>query len=366
MTNTIYKFYKSRKSLFIFLSIVLIFFIINKTAKIFLKETKMEKRTQPEFIEKVYGKDKADDYKIVLSEQLSQLEYEPFVEFKENNRLKNFTSVSKLGNRCNKNNIMECRSPSGGKNEIWIFGGSTVFGYGLKNDETISSYLEVLFDKKFRVINFGTGYFNSTQERILFNNLLTKLPPPKAVIFINGLNEFVNNVENDESHLSSFIKYKISKSSKDDLMDYLKERILRLNIFKLIVEKTKKKEETNKLKKTKNLEKTTNIYLNNQKLVKSIADSFNIDLFYFLQPVPIFLDSYSTSNVPKYFQRDLNSDPNIINVKKGYEIYIDKKLDFINDLSNFRIKDPMYIDGVHYSSEFNLEIAKLIRIKLNY
>ena len=100
-------------------------------------------------------------------------------------------------------------------------------------------------------------------------------------------------------------------------------------------------------------------------LIKSISENYDIDLLYFLQPVPIFPKSYSTSNVPKYFQRDIDYDPGIINVKNGYENYLNKKLDFINDLSTFNIEAPMYIDGVHYSPEFNLEIAKILKIKLN-
>ena len=37
----------------------------------------------------------------------------------------------------------------------------------------------------------------------------------------------------------------------------------------------------------------------------------------------------------------------------------ENKLNSIN-LSNFKIKESMYIDRVHYSSKFNLEIAKQI------
>ncbi len=61
----------------------------------------------------------------------------------------------------------------------------------------------------------------------------------------------------------------------------------------------------------------------------------------------------------------MEKDLNIKNVKIGYEKYLERKLDFILDLSKFSIDEPMYIDGVHYSSEFNMEIAKLLKTKLN-
>ena len=365
MRISINNFFKKKKGLFIIIIIFIILFIINKSAKLFLNESKLERRTQPEFIEKVYGKERAEDYKIVLAEQLSPLQYEPFIEFKENPRINKFTAVSEFGNRCNDDNVLLCKIPTGGQTEIWIFGGSTVFGYGVKNSETISSHLENLLNKKFNVINFGTGFYNSTQERILFNNLITKLPPPKAVIFLNGLNEFVNNFENNESQISSFIKYKINKSSKDDLLEYFKERILRLNMVRLYSEYSQNNSIKNEKKKIKNFDQIINIYINNQKLTKSIASSYEVKHLHVLQPVPIYLDSYKSSNVPKKFQRNMEKDLNIKNVKIGYEKYLERKLDFILDLSKFSIDEPMYIDGVHYSSEFNMEIAKLLKTKLN-
>ena len=205
--NLIKSFIKKRP-IVSFIIIFFIFFIfINKLSKNFLQQTKLEKRKIPEYIEQVYGKKNVEDYQKVFLEQTTAFEYKQFVEFIEKERSDKFTSVSSMGNRCNYNGLSKCKTPDGGKNEIWLFGGSTTFGYGVKNDETISAYLEKLFNKKYRIINFGSGFYYSTQERILFHNLLTKLPAPFAIVFIDGLNEFGKDYEFVVMELSSFQIY---------------------------------------------------------------------------------------------------------------------------------------------------------------
>jgi hypothetical protein len=355
-----------KKSLISYIIIFLLLFIgINKIAKNFLKQHELETRTMPDFIEKVYGKENVEDYKKVISEQSIQFDYKPFVEFKEAERINEFTSVGNLGNRCNKNKILKCYPPKGGKKEIWFFGGSTTFGYGVKNNETITANIEKQLFNKYRIVNFGAGHYFSTQERILFNNLLLELPPPYAVIFIDGINDFQRENNFDESIYSNSIKYKMNKSSSDDLKDYFKERFYRLNIVKLIIEfKSKKKINIiSKVIKEKEMSKLVNVLINNQKINQAVANKYNIKLINILQPFPIFDHSYSTSNVPKEFLE--NKNKSFLNVKLGYKIYLSKKLNLALNLSELKIKEPMFIDTRHYTPEFNQAIASIIKEELH-
>tara|TARA_B100001123_G_scaffold331128_1_gene373332 strand:+ start:540 stop:1649 length:1110 start_codon:yes stop_codon:yes gene_type:complete len=353
-----------KKNIFIsYIIIFLIFFIaVNKISKEFLQQNKLETRTVPDFLEKVYGKENIDDYQQVMSEQTTILDYKPFVEFTERQRINLFTSVSKLGNRCNKNNISKCDPPKGGKKEIWLFGGSTTFGYGVKNDETIAANLERQLDNQYRVINFGSGYYYSTQERILFNNLLLQLPAPHAAIFIDGVNDLGRAYNFDETINSNNIKYKLAKTSNDDIKDYFKERFYRLNIVRLISEfKSKKK----KVHSTSNLSeaeisKLVNVLVNNQKINQAVGKMYNVKLVNILQPAPIYSDSYSTSRVPKEFLSTYIDKFDLKNVKLGYQIYLSKKYNLAINLSKLKIKEPMFIDMFHYSPEFNGAIAKVI------
>ena len=84
-----------------------------------------------------------------------------------------------------------------------------------------------------------------------------------------------------------------------------------------------------------------------------------------MQPAQIYKDSYESSNLPKDFYRDSDNDPALKNVKLGYEFYLKKELNLAMNLSNLKISNRMYVDGVHYSPELNFAIAKIIKQKLN-
>lgn len=71
---------------------------------------------------------------------------------------------------------------------IWVFGGSTTFGFGVSNNRTIPYFLDSL-DSKHTYINFGSlGYHQHNEiEKLIL--LLQKGYRPLSVIFIDGLND---------------------------------------------------------------------------------------------------------------------------------------------------------------------------------
>ncbi len=78
---------------------------------------------------------------------------------------------------------------------VMIFGGSTVFGYAVGDDQTIPAYLQPIIQKSESrhvcVYNFGRRAYFSTQERILFEQLLRDGAKPNLVVCIDGLNDFL-------------------------------------------------------------------------------------------------------------------------------------------------------------------------------
>ena len=134
-----------------------------------------------------------------------------------------------------------------------------------------------------------------------------------------------------------------------------------MNFVRLINERLFKKENKGQILIDNNeIEQTVNLYLKNQKIVRAISKEFEIDLIQILQPAPIYEDSYASSNIPEEFKWYSSKDLNYQKVKAGYKKYLSKISDDIIDLSKFKIKEPMYIDGVHYSPQFNFEIAEKI------
>jgi hypothetical protein len=78
-----------------------------------------------------------------------------------------------------------------------VFGGSTAFSWGVADDQTIASHLQVFLEaqsaRAAKVDNFGSSWYFSTQERIRFCNLLAEDVVLNVAIFIDGSNDFVHS-----------------------------------------------------------------------------------------------------------------------------------------------------------------------------
>ena len=136
------------------------------------------------------------------------------------------------------------------------------------------------------------------------------------------------------------------------------EQVDRLNVINERLSKKENKEQI--LIDNNEIDRTVTLYLKNQKIVKGISNEFEIDLIQILQPAPIYEDSYASSNIPEDFKWYSSKDLNYQKVKAGYKKYLSKISDDVLDLSKFKITEPMYIDGVHYSPQFNFKIAEKI------
>ena len=79
---------------------------------------------------------------------------------------------------------------------VFLLGGSTAFGFGVQDEETIASHLQALLERSRSsdtrppaVYNFGLPAAQSTMERILFQQLAAAGHVPDVVIFLDGLND---------------------------------------------------------------------------------------------------------------------------------------------------------------------------------
>ncbi|MFZ4432482.1 MAG: SGNH/GDSL hydrolase family protein [Microthrixaceae bacterium] len=75
---------------------------------------------------------------------------------------------------------------------VWMFGGSTTWGEGQRDEYTIASYLARIAEEEgtpIRVVNYGQRGWTHFQEMILFEQLLAANPPPDVAIFYDGANE---------------------------------------------------------------------------------------------------------------------------------------------------------------------------------
>ena len=93
---------------------------------------------------------------------------------------------------------------------IFVFGGSTTFGYGLPDEQTLPSHLQDRFSRQsarpVRVYNFGVGWYYSTQERLQLEKLLFQGHVPDIAIFVDGLNDLSQGQNNEPAFNDQFAK----------------------------------------------------------------------------------------------------------------------------------------------------------------
>ncbi|MEC9376023.1 MAG: hypothetical protein VYA80_06590 [Pseudomonadota bacterium] len=75
-----------------------------------------------------------------------------------------------------------------GNNAGYVFGGSTTFGHGVSDHQTLVAYLNE-YDKNLTWLNFGVNAYDSIRETDKLLHLLRQGYRPKSVLFLDGLND---------------------------------------------------------------------------------------------------------------------------------------------------------------------------------
>ncbi|MFH1481529.1 MAG: SGNH/GDSL hydrolase family protein [Pseudomonadota bacterium] len=302
--------------------------------------------------------------------------YEPFTQFRERPFKGKYLNVDANGFRITRD--QGPWPPTKNDYNIFLFGGSTTFNYGVRDEKTMASYLQGLLServglKKVRVYNFGRGHYFLTQERVLFERLLSSGAQPDMAIFIDGLNDF-RYPEDKPLFTERFDKF-----VRNPLNESLKEVLKRLPLGRAILAVQQivgNKDTTHFNDSERNMEKggekeshneqviisrVIARYVRNKRMVESIGQSFGVRTVFVWQPVPTY--NYHLKEHPFSeggFAHHTRS-------KYGYPqmaTFIEKNPmgnNFIWCADIQRdIKGPLYIDPVHYSERMSEIIAKEI------
>jgi len=146
-----------------------------------------------EALQRIYPDWSEEDRRALRAENRRDFQPEAMVQFREKQQTGRFSTIDRHGFR---HGLQQGPWPPESRFfNIFVLGGSTAFGYGVPDEDTIPSQLQRLLGRVDlarppRVYNFGRGAFHSTMERILFDKLITLGPNPDLVVFLDGLNEF--------------------------------------------------------------------------------------------------------------------------------------------------------------------------------
>lgn len=297
--------------------------------------------------------------------------FEPFTQFRERPYKGDYVNVDVNGFRLTKDQGPWPPEPS--NFNVFLFGGSTTFGYGVPDNQTIASYLQELLAERLgrdvHVYNFGRGHYYSTQERILLENLLLSAFIPDMALFIDGLNDFYyyNGEPRYTKRLAKFIDNKARVESK-----FLKNLPVTRVVRSLKKKMTRSLESDNdsplEIRFYENiynnqaiLARVVDRYVKNKKLTEAIADAYGIQPIFVWQPVPTYkydlkyhlvgtrgFEEHSYSRFGyEYMAERINKDP----LGDNFLWCADMQKD---------LKIPLYVDGVHYSAKMSQMLAAFI------
>jgi len=85
-------------------------------------------------------------------------------------------------------------TPEDGAPEVWMFGDSTTWGWGVSNGEIFADVLQEKVGSSLRIENFGINAYGTVQELLLFEELLGRRNPPEKVILMVCENDFADNL----------------------------------------------------------------------------------------------------------------------------------------------------------------------------
>lgn len=348
----------------------LVLFVVFKIRDIYFPDFYRISKWGTEHLDKIYPDLSREEINDLLRETWSRpYVYEPFTQFKERPYKGKYLNVSEDGFRITKN---QGPWPPAKENfNVFLFGGSTTFNYGVPDRQTIASHLQDLLSraggtKEARVYNFGRAHYYSTQERLLFEKLIASGFVPDMVVFIDGLNDFYRY--KDELAFAYELEDLFEMQNRNAL--YV---VNRLPMARAVVA-TKARlsrlfggigAERNRWEAPDNIEaiirSVIDRYLRNQKMINAVAFGFKVKAIFVWQPVPTY--KYDLND---HLFSDWGFGGHTIS-QLGYPVMA-KFVAEIPPGNNFlwcadiqqEIQEPLYVDRVHYTSKMSRMIASCI------
>ena len=317
-------------------------------------------------IDKYYPGFTQNEIDQLISETYRSFQYEPFVQFRENARNGKYVNVSEYGFR-----VSAAQSkwpPDPQKPVIFVFGGSTTFGYGVRDEDTVVSALskELRQNPRYsgaQFYNFGRGFYWSTQENILFTTLLLSGVKPSMAIFIDGINEFYYSRQSPQFSDTMRIAFnrEIERTGTLsgqflNLWDSVRGLLLSLPMVQLardIRSKISRQQQAPTLLpyNPKSVRASIANYLTNKSIIKKTAELYHIDTLFVWQPIPTF-------KYPSHFYKEFaarfgfgphsQSFYGYPQMYKLNETHQDKTFAWCADVLE-GTTTPLFVDLVHYN-----------------
>ena len=263
---------------------------------------------------------------------------------------------------------------------VFVFGGSTVVGSGVRDDHAIPAVLQRLLrqtypDRAINIYNFATAGHYSTQERIYFEQLILQGNTPDAVIFVDGLNDFYF-WQDQPAHtdmMRAAFKYFATEDYRT-LPSTLRLLVLRLPLTKVALRAINQANTggmptvslvspafaaTNIADNPARIEAVIERYLRFRRMAESVATAFDVAPVFVWQPVPLHQYEAKLRLFPVVGDHLLHETGYPAMARRVASTDMGKSFVWCADA--FRNAErPLYLDSVHYTVEGNEIVAQCI------
>ena len=268
-------------------------------------------------------------------------EYTPWADF----RLKSYQGAYVNSKGFIRKSVPD-RSTNAGNDttSLYMFGGSTMFGFDVMDKETIPSAFAGIYSQQcsgcrpVQVYNYGVLSYYSYNELMLFHHLLATQHRPDVVIFLDGLNDlFIVQAARKRVPWYYFRLNGNIKSTKDSTA----------SLFQINPGESDTSAANDVVKK----------YIENIGHIKKLCSAYNITPFFFIQPNPFY-------NYPNRGNDPVADATRMPVIEYGYSLLKsisagDSSMIFLGDMLKNETGKP-FIDEIHYSPEMNRKIAQEI------
>jgi hypothetical protein len=300
----------------------------------------------------------------------NRMEYEAFTECRQVPVRGEFLNVTGEGYR-----LVKDQGPWPPSREAWnvfVFGGSTAFGDGLPDDETLPSALQELLPqmrgRKVRCYNFARPGYYSTQERILFEQLLLARVHPDAAVFVDGVNEG-RAVESPESPrwsgpATERIAALVEEANQHQGLHALGVLARALPVTRVGMRLLARTH----MVRPQPLPDQNGVaerWLANRRMTEAVARRFAVPVLFVWQPMPLY--KYDVR-----FHLPGGELPRLAPIARTYET-LRRELDaspgdargvlWLADVQEGR-RENLYVDEVHYTARFSRELASAVAKRL--
>lgn len=305
-------------------------------------------------------------------------EYVTYVEFREKPHVSATLNIDNEGRRRVPGSCEHAQAFT-----VMAFGGSTMFGAGVPDPFTIPAYLADMLNRQsrcVRVVNYGSGWWQSSQSLIQLLEVIKQGVRPQVVIFYDGINEvnavgFGGTPGGIAPDAGAALKQAFELDTTSDWARFaqasLVVRTLRSGLFP---GRHKDRDNAYSIPAADIPGYATSlatIYATNVRTVNALAREYGFAAYFFLQPVPMIAGKHNTTLEEAAFkERASTRGWEAAFFRQSYHAFAQHP--YLRSIANYydlsRIFDGMtedlYLDSEHLLPEGNKIVAERIAREL--